>query len=308
MNGMIRPVLVLYAALAGSLLAAQPVPRSQCFSMESLPAAERAESDALLLKALDSEALYTVITGLKPMSGSFLSHQLDVAKPNLERVERLRQLMGPWQCGPTVQFDFHHLARAFEIGKPKEPRVVRFMEGVVVHRPRVAETIQAHPELFSVYGITPSANPAEVLLAIEYNETADRYRGLGTLYGYPRAAVEFFALNTPISQVRSTDPAKPAPAAAETEARPAKRRFVNIPTFGREKGGFVYAVAAEAEETEEDRALRAKALPILEEYRRRRALYIGEGKPGAAALLRDWFCRSESDCSPTYATVPAPAR
>jgi len=307
MNRMLRLPLLLLAIAASTLLSAQPVPRTQCFALESLPPDQRAESDALLLRTLDSEALYTVITGLKPMSGSFLSHQLDVAKPDLARVEKLRQLMAPWHCGSTLQFDFHHLARAFEIGKPKEPRVVRFMEGVVVHRPRLAETIQAHPELFSVYGITPSANPAEVLLAIEYNETPDRYRGLGTLYGYPRAAVEFFALNTPISQARSADPAKPAPA-AESEAKPAKRRFVNIPTFGREKGGFVYAVAAEAEETDEDRTLRAKALPILEEYRRRRALFIGEGKAGAAALLRDWFCRADNDCSPTYAAVTAPAQ
>lgn len=43
--------------------------------------------------------------------------------------------------------------------------------------------------------------------------------------------------------------------------------------------GFVYAVAKDAEEREEDRVLRQRAEVILREYRRAE-VYIGEGKLG----------------------------
>lgn len=305
MDSMRRSGFCVIWLMAAAVAAGQGVRRSECFAMEGLGAAERAESEALLLKALDSEALFTVVSGLKPMSGGFLTYELGVEKPDLERVERWRRLMKGWRCGGAVEFDFHHLARAFEVGRAGEERVIRYMEGVVFHRARVAETVKARGDLFGVYGLTESASPVEVLLAVEYNETADRYRGLGTLYGYPRAAVEFFAESTPISQERSRDPRKPAArsGAGATREGFGKRRFVNIPTYGREKGGFVYAVALEAEESEEDRRLKEQAGMVLGEYRKRRGAYVGEGKAGVVEMLRDWFCKTESDCSPAYARV-----
>jgi hypothetical protein len=168
----------------------------------------------------------------------------------------------------------------------------------------MANVISRHQPFFARLGLTPNADPMEVLMAVEYIDTADRLRGYGLLYGYPEQAVEFFVANTPIPQTRSADP-NAAVTVAPVKTSP--RKFVSIPTFGRETGAFVYAVAADHAEDEADRDLRERAMPILDSYRRRRSLYIGEGKAGAAALLRDWFCRGEYDCRPSNASLDPPA-
>jgi hypothetical protein len=48
-------VLLSFQALADG------VPRAQCFPVEKLPPALRAKSEEMLLKALDTEALYTLV-------------------------------------------------------------------------------------------------------------------------------------------------------------------------------------------------------------------------------------------------------
>ena len=63
---------------------AQNVSRKDCFPFENLPLAQRQKAEDLLLKALDGESLYTLIGGLKPMSSSFKSFQLQVGLPRIE--------------------------------------------------------------------------------------------------------------------------------------------------------------------------------------------------------------------------------
>ena len=60
---------------------------------------------------------------------------------------------------------------------------------------------------------------------------------------------------------------------------------------------------ATADESPEDRALRARAAQILAEYRKRREQYVGSGKPGIAALLRDWCCKADGACAAGNVTV-----
>ena len=50
------------------------------------------------------------------------------------------------------------------------------------------------------------------------------------------------------------------------------------------------------EDAAEDRALRARAAQILDDYQKRRDKSVGEGKPGIVALLRDWFCSADGVC------------
>jgi hypothetical protein len=292
----------LWTALLCGVALAQPVPRALCFATDMLPAELRAKSDELLLKVLDSEALYTVIGGLKPMSGGTPSLSVKLDRPELGRAAEVREIMDAWSCGGGVRFALHHYARVYSSSKSSTPPV-RMLAGAVFHRASMAKVIGRHPELFARLGLTPNADPVEVLLAVEYLETAARYRGYGLLFGYPEKAVEFFVENTPIPQTRGADPNVPLDAVA---AKPSPRKFISIPTFGRETGSFVYAVAAEHVEDDADRELRERARPILESYKRRRALYVGEGKPGAAALLRDWFCRADNDCQASNAVADAP--
>ena len=65
----------------------QEVSRSECFPFEKLTPEKRIKAEALLLKALDGEALYTIIGGLKPMSSGFHSLRLQVNLPRLSLAE-----------------------------------------------------------------------------------------------------------------------------------------------------------------------------------------------------------------------------
>jgi hypothetical protein len=285
--------LTAFAAIA------QPVPRSLCFPVENLPAGLRAKSDALLLRVLDSEALYTIIGGLKPMSGGTPAVNVRLDRLDLAEATEIRQIMESWSCGDGVRFTLHHYARL--LGSSTPP--TRSLAGVVFNRAAMARIIDRHREFFGNLGLTPNADPVEALMAVEYNETSDRYRGYGLLFGYPEQAVKFFVANTLIPQTRNPDPNVPV-ATVPVPATP--RKFINIPTYARDTGAFVYAVAPDHTEDAADRELRDRAKPILDSYKRRRTLYAGEGKPGAAALLRDWFCRGEANCQPSNATLDAP--
>jgi hypothetical protein len=52
------------------------------------------------------------------------------------------------------------------------------------------------------------------------------------------------------------------------------------------------------QENEQDRAITSRAARILAAYAERRPRYIGPGKPGAFALLRDWYCGGTARCTP----------
>jgi hypothetical protein len=131
----------------------------------------------------------------------------------------------------------------------------------------------------------------EVLTAIEWSERGPRWRGQGYLYGYPDYAVDFFVQ------------------AGESEARTGQfvpRDTMRVPTFGAapERSNFVWTVPRGHQANEQDRAVTARAARILAVYTERRARYIGPGKPGAFALLRDWYCvGSGGRCSPENARV-----
>ena len=59
---------VRVAPSAGPAASRSGVPRAECFPAANLPAELRAKSEEMLLRALDNEALYTLVGGLKPMS------------------------------------------------------------------------------------------------------------------------------------------------------------------------------------------------------------------------------------------------
>jgi hypothetical protein len=254
--------------------------RCECFPTEKLPADLRARSEALLLKALDSEALYTIIGGLKPMSSGFASFKFSVEKPDLAQIDETRRMLSVWRCGDMLYADVQHFAAVYDDEKTKEK--IRFAEAVVFNRPALAGRIGQYPDFFAPYGITPSAHPMEVLMTIEHSQQSQRWRGLGYLFGFPLYAVDFFV------------------AAGEEEQRTGKfveRDFYSIPTFVAAERQFVWAVPKGHEDRDEDRVIKSRAASILAEYQKRRARYIGPGKRGVTKMLRDWLndsgaCRS----------------
>jgi hypothetical protein len=278
---------ILFSIILGCVLSpvlAQGVRRAECFPVEKLPPELRAKSEALLLKALDTEALYTIVGGLKPMSSGVASFQFSVVNPDLKKIEETRQMLATWRCGDTLYADVHHFAKTFVDPKTKDE--MRFAEGVIFNRTAAAAALTRRPEFFAPYGLTASAHPLEILMAIEYSAPGPRWRGQGYLFGFPDYAVDFF-VNAGTEQ--------------EKTGQFVKRDFYSIPVFSGGERRFVWAVPAGHQERDEDRAIKQKAEQILAEYKLRRARFIGTGKPGVIHLLRDWFDDGRGVCSLTNA-------
>jgi hypothetical protein len=236
----------------------------------------RALSETLLLRALDNEALYTVASDLKPMSG-VVEFRIPTGSLDLSEIEKTRRALRAWTCGDAFYADVRHF---------REPHGNRlYAEGAVWNLPALGRLLEAKRTLFSRYGLTRSAHPLEVVLAVEYDETVARYQGYGYLYGYPEYAVEYFAA----AEIER----------ARTDVR-AERDFVSVPTFARPEGAYAWAVPRGHVENEADRDILARAKAVLEDYRRRRERCVGEGKPGVVELLRDWLDDGAGRCDPDY--------
>ncbi len=317
-------LLVTFAVLtlcATGHASAKPTEKARCFNVDGLSPPLREKSEALLLEALDTEHLFTLVSGLKPMSAGFFSAKASVSAPDmdvpeadaviaaygdadadaldaadrakletaraartrsdaLQEIEDVRSILATWRCGEQIQADLVHYATSR--GGDRQ------LHAVVFALPSVRQLLTDKAAFFSRWAFTPSASPLEVLSAVEYARDVTRFGGYGYLFGYPDEAVQFFVVASTVQDVTG---------------KFVERDFRAIPTFQRDDGQFTYAVARGQEETAADRELRARASKILEAYKARRSDYIGEGKPGAAALLRDWFCPSEDRCSPANAAL-----
>lgn len=283
--------------------------RSECFPFEKLSPEKRKTAEELLLKAIDSEALYTIVGGMKPMSNGFASAEfsvreirgiseteaLDLVKkyPNeeakkgiseaekrklslaesflkrqnsLRKIDETREILGHFRCGDNIFADIQHYAKTFE-GK-------RFTDSVIFNRTSLKKMLKEKSDFFVRFGVTENSHPLQVLYAVEYDETGARFGGYGYLFGYPDYAVKFF--------VQAADE-------EEFTGKFVERDFYSIPTFSNPTNRFVYAVPKGHVENETDKELKAKALKVFEEYKKRRDQYIGDGKKGVVEMMRDWL-------------------
>ena len=241
----VRVVCVAAALFAGGCATHTPHHR------DASVGSAHVEIDAyeLIRDAADSEGLFTLAGGLKPMSSGFWRGGFMLGDPDLKEIRAVRDALHVLRTGEWYA-DVQVFADEFE-GE-------RFASAFIVHRASLAEMIGRYAEFWGPYGVTPDTHPAEIVAVVDRMEKADRWRGYGYLFGYPADAVDFFV---------------DAGLAAEDgrEVGPGKdRRFVQITTFGSETGRFTYAVALDTPETDEDRALAAEAASILGAYTDRR--------------------------------------
>lgn len=305
----------------GGVAVASEVSRPECFPIERVEPALRAKAEALLLETMDSPALYTVIGGLKPMTSSFLSSlsggktigALTYAKADLQAggavlatIDELRRTMLVLRCGDDIQ---SAVLTDMDMSTGSADRGA--IEPFVFHMPAVRNVIAGFPSYFSRLAITPQTSPETMLFTMDRInasapanlearrewvratgfDTIDQIRASGALYGYPRPAVEAFAESV-LRIVRGETPAAPGP--------PSDTRLImRIPSFKEETNWYR---KASPDDSPEDAALRVKAGRILAEYRTRREKYIGAGKPGVVAMLRDWFCVRDQ-CSAEHAQL-----
>ncbi len=275
----VTTVIPLYAQEASvTATRVAGVPREECFPLETLPAELRPKAEQMLLTLLDGEALYTIVGGIKPMSTGFGAYRFPVSKPETKAVEEARQILAAFRCGEALYADLLPYRQVYN-GK-------RECDAIIFNRGGMAQTVTQYNSFFAPYGITPSFHPLALTVQIEQDMTTARNRGLGYLFGYPKHAVDFYVLSA--EKQKKTKVLVP-------------RDFIQIPTYVSPTGRFVYAVPKGYKETEVDKQLRTRADKVLAAYRERRARYIGEGKPGVVALLRDWMDDGTGRCAPENA-------
>jgi hypothetical protein len=246
--------------------AADSVSLAGCFPIEQLAPEDRAFAESLLLRAMDREALYTIVGGMKPMSSGWFSTRVDVEKPDILELERVNRVLPALRNGNEVFATVQPFWRVFENR--------RFAEGIFVHRSSFTNKLASNRSYWAFYGITPASDPLSAVMMIDSDQTPRRNRAYGDLFGYPRHAVDFFVQ---------------AEESRRKTGQFVQRDFFSIPVFEAATNRFVYAVPKGHVPNEEDLRIQAKAEPILAYYRNLRARFIGPDKPGIVALLREWF-------------------
>ena len=229
-------------------------------------AAEPMTADALALRILDCEALYTVTDGLKPVSEGFWQIRFPAAQETTEEVEQTRRVLNDLPLGPDRETGVYIFVKAFD-GK-------RTASAFVAHKPSLRALIERRKEVFEPIGVTAASTAQQVLEKIDRAPGSARWRAFGLVFGYPEYAVEFFV------------------AAGEHEAETKRfvtRDFVNLPTFTSDQGRFVYAVPKGHVERDEDRELKSKTAEIIGRYQAWRSVYVDQHKLGAVELLRNWI-------------------
>lgn len=262
------------------------VPRSDCFPLETISDPElRKLSNKLLLDALDSEAIYTLLAVAKPISEGFWNTRFRIAPPDITELERVQQALSTWKCGEILQADTLVFENLIE-GE-------RHASAWVCNRQTLQQLIESHPNYFGRLGVTAQENPEVVLLSIERSQLRDeRWRGFGLVFGYPEYSIDFF-VRAGLHQ-------------AET-GQFIERDFRSFPTFAGKTGRFVYAVPKLSDQTDSEKTFRVQAERIQKYYAQLRAEYIGDEKPGPAVLIRDWFDDGSGYCHPSHALLKCDA-
>lgn len=255
----------------------------QCFPLEELPESLRKKAEKVLLDALDAEALFSIVGGVKPMSSGFLSLNFPADKPEPAAAAEARQILAALRCGEGISAGLQVFNAVFDGQKSAD--------GVFFRRPSFDGVVSERP-VFGEIGVKDWTKPVDVVDAVDKDPTTRRFRAYGYLFGYPDHAVDFFVQ------------------AEEQKASTGKfveRDFFAMPTFSGLTGGYTYAVPKGYTPVAVDLDLRNKAADILASYQKHRAQFIGEGKPGPVALLRSWFDDGTGQCSPDHAKIEAGA-
>lgn len=261
------------------------LPRNDFFSTESLDDKAKLLSEELLLKALDSEAFYTLVGQLKPVSEGFWGGYFSVEPADLTEIEQVRAALRSWNV-PGMFFADVLVYESLQHGQ-------RYASAYVIHVPSLKNLIERESEFFARWGITVNTPPGEVMMTIERTrQPDDRWRGFGLVFGYPKYAIDFFVT---------------AGMHQRTSGEFVERDFRQVATFAGRSGRFVYAVPKLSRLGPEDIALQRRAALFLTEYKRLRPQYTAPMK-NPSGLLRDWMDDGDGKCHPDHLLAKLPAK
>lgn len=257
-------------------------PARSCFDVSQLSAAEQLLADRIVLEFSDREGLYTLAGGLKPMSSDVRNLSFRIAPivdtARLAQVEQLRRVAASLHCGDIGMFVQVFTATFTS----SDSAVQRSTSLVMYHRASMRRAVERHAAFFATLGVTPSADPRDIVDAVENAPRAARWRGYGYLFGYPDDAVDFFV---------------EAGIIGDSTRTLVLRDFRRIDTWHRypESTGapptlssFVYAVPKGAAPSAQEQALMRAAEPLYKRYVSLRATHVRPDSTGAIALWRAW--------------------
>lgn len=283
-------LLILVGCKQTSSLIQQPLASNSVPfpAYENLSDLDKERADTLLAKALDHEALYSLMSDLKPMSsiGFALSYPLgkdstqtdgqhDIVPIKLDSIQTALAELRSWnRVLKALSFDdYQFLLVPFkQVWEGK-----RNLQILLCRTDLLDSLLLVHAPFFSQWGFTSGIDPAALLTAIEFEQKHDRYRAYGYLFGYPRHAVDFFVQ------------------ASQEQQRTGEfvqRSFFHIPVHASESGYFTYALPKDFQPLALDSAKYYQASGVLEKYRELRPQFVNTaGNLKAVELYRNWWKR-----------------
>jgi hypothetical protein len=227
---------------------------------------QRSLADSMLADALDHEGLYALIDTIKPMSSikylsypiakdstqGIMDHQVVKEYKYLDSVALYKQI-----CEKLSNDKIRFVMIPFQ----QSYKGRRNIEIYAVNLYKFKSKLKEHAAFFGQFGITPDADPAQVITLIEYENKADRWRGYGYLFGYPAYAVDFFVM---------------AGLQQDNGGEFVKRDFFQIPVYAGKQGYFTYAMPKGHQPGAVDSTLYNTASIALERYKKLRSKYVNE--------------------------------
>lgn len=234
-------------------------------SYHSLSAADKQLADTLIKKILDNEGLYTVISGLKPMSSAAdltlkiaqtdstikgAAKVTDLQTDDYQKLKRYQKVVNTLHFG-----DLKFIMLPFKIQRKGE----RIMQINVYRQSLIDSLLKVNASFYGQFGYVPGSNSQLVINTTEFEHTYDRFRSYGYLFGYPEHAVDFF-VNASVSNDKT--------------GVFVKRDFYQIPVFSSKQGHFVYALPKGSTPNHTDTLTKARAEYALLRYQNIRKKYI----------------------------------
>ena len=151
-------VALFFAAIALGGHGSRPV---QC--AETFPTA-----DELALRILDSESLYTVSSGIKPVSEGFWNTQFPRGELPSDLIDHVSRILAALPLGPDLETGVLVFRESRES--------TRHASAFLAHSPSLQRIIERRSDAFVPLGISPQLSAQEVMTRIDASEGAARWR------------------------------------------------------------------------------------------------------------------------------------
>lgn len=227
---------------------------------------------------LESEALYTVTRGLKPISDGFWQYRFPDGPTLPEELQRIRTILKELPLGPDLEADVH----VFDSVIQNQRSATAF----ILHRRSFQKLVERRADVFQPIGIDARTPAIEIMKKIDLAPRATRWKAFGLAFGYPDYAVDFFVHS------------------GESQAKDGKfveRDFIQLPTVASDRGRFVYAVPKGHQQRAEDIQLRYETQQIFNRFQAWRQVYKQDSD--FIPLLEMWV-RWHHQSQPVTMTAP----